>query len=264
MITLPPGQIHLWFAFLNEINDPHILAAYEELLTPEENEKRKRFHFKKHQHQYLVTRALVKTTLSFYNDVDPRQWRFSTNKYGRPEIISTPGIIPIRFNLSHADGLVMCGVTRKEDIGVDVENLVINKDILGIAEYSFSTQEVVDLKKFPKEKQHNRFFDYWTLKESFIKARGMGLSLPLNQFSFSLLDDGPLTISFQHQQTFDPKSWQFWRLKPSQQHAAAVAIKREEQVDYQLSIKKIVPLVGEQSFSCPIVDKSIPLEFSNR
>ncbi len=255
MQTLSDNEVHLWFAFPEEIQDAALLSAYQKLMTPEEQAQQQRFHFAKHQHQYLITRALVRSTLSCYTNTEPQNWRFSKNKYGKPEIISSEGIPPLRFNLSHTDGLIMCGVVLKQDIGVDVEDMARNGPSVEIADRFFSTQEVNDLYAVPEIEQRTRFFEYWTLKESYIKACGMGLSLPLEQFTFHISDNKPLDISFDPRLHDDPSLWQFWLLQPTQHHKAAISLHQNSKV--QLTIKKVVPLKDEQSFFCNILKQSV-------
>src|SRR5690349_2637277 len=104
-----PGEddIQLWFVAQHEAEAAPLLAEQRALLTDEEHRKAARFHFDVHRHQYVITRALVRTVLSSYCDVDPRAWCFGTNPYGRPHI-ATPDVLPsLSFNLAHTDGLIV-------------------------------------------------------------------------------------------------------------------------------------------------------------
>lgn len=242
VLTLPPGVIHLWCAFPDDIIAPRLLADYEALLSADERQRWQRFHFAQHRHHYLVTRALVRSTLSRYIANDPKDWRFSLNRYGKPEIILKPGDPPIRFNLSHTDGLVLCGIVLNDDIGVDAESRHRKSVPLEVAERYFSRQEAQELRRLPQDEQQQRFFAYWTLKEAYIKARGMGLSLPLDRFTFHIETDNSARISFDPELQDDPAQWRFWRLQPSNNHLAAVAVKAGAQHDYRLLLKTVVPL----------------------
>jgi 4'-phosphopantetheinyl transferase len=208
----------------------------------------------RHRHQYLVSRALVRTTLSRYLQGYPKDWQYQKNKYGRPELIRQPAGINLRFNLSHTDGMIILGITLDDDLGVDVEDIKRDRQLIDIADRYFSGLEVDELRSLPESQQQERFFDYWTLKESFIKARGMGLSLPLDQFSYHLGRNEPFRISFNSQD--DPTPWQFWRLYLSDRHIAAVAVQRSQLKDYQLMVKKTIPLVQDLEFDYQLIDKS--------
>src|SRR6185295_18612851 len=120
-----------------------------------------------------------RTTLSHYAAVDPTAWQFARNRRGRPEISGPLGVAPLRFNLSNTAGLIACLVTLGVDVGVDVEDTHRRGETVRIANRFFSASEVAALEALPPERQRQRFFEYWTLKESYIKARGMGLAIPL-------------------------------------------------------------------------------------
>jgi len=257
-LKLNPGEIHIWAAFPGQIQDKKLLTIYKSMMNQEEKARHKRFHFSKHRHKFLITRALVRTTLSRYWDIDPKNWQFSKNKYGRPEIILPPGMPPVRFNLSHTDGLVVCGIALEYDIGVDVENTGRSSAASDIAKRYFTSSEVQDIFSVPEEKQAERFFYYWTLKEAYIKARGMGLSLPLEQFSFDISDisEKGLSISFDPQLKDDPVRWQFWLFKLTPAHCLAVSICRETIKFNHPSFIKTVPLAEEQQFFPETLSKS--------
>src|SRR5579864_4134155 len=107
-IPLPPAEIHLWLAFYDEITDEHLLSDYRALLNSAEKEQEPRFYFAKDRLRYLVTRALVRTVLSRYVLIDPRELIFSTNAYGRPEIANTQaGKALLSFNISHTHSLIV-------------------------------------------------------------------------------------------------------------------------------------------------------------
>ncbi|MGK5093833.1 4'-phosphopantetheinyl transferase superfamily protein [Deltaproteobacteria bacterium TL4] len=257
-LVLKPEDLHLWLAFPDEITDPLLLSRYKELMAPEEKAQHQRFYFEKDRHLYLLTRALIRTTLSRYFPLKPEQWIFSRNAYGRSEIVREPGVPHLRFNLSHTAGLVICGITLKQDIGVDVENIERNHEMVSIANRYFSKQEVQELLSLPAAEQPSRFYDYWTLKESYIKARGMGLSLPLEQFSLNISNHPSLSISFDPSLKDVSKHWQFWLIKPTRHHRTALALRNDTDLSYKLSMKKVIPFLGEQPFHCPILKQPTP------
>ena len=242
-IALTKSETHVWMVFPDTVRDPALLRSYHELMCAEEQVQQQRFRFEKGRHEYLVTRALVRTVLSRYADVDPRDWRFSKNYYGRPAIASPLGLPPLRFNLSHTDGLIVCLVGLEREIGIDVENLERPGETIEIADRFFSPIEATTLRAQPVASQHYRFFEYWTLKESYIKARGMGVSLPLEQFSFLLHPGQPVRIAFDPRMQDDPESWQFNQFRPSPQHLMAVGIRRKDEPDLTIQITRTIPLV---------------------
>lgn len=145
------------------INDPALLSRYEALLDEEERSRLARFRFKRDAHTFLVAHALVRTALSHFDHVGPGEWRFRTNRFGRPEVC---GASRLQFNLSHRPSLIACMVTVGTDFGVDVEKIRALSDLLSLAGHYFSPYEAEALRTLPHEMSRDRFFSLWTLKES--------------------------------------------------------------------------------------------------
>lgn len=241
MLALPPGLAHLWYVLADEVKDPALLARYHAWMSPDEAEKQARFYFPEGRHEYLMTRALVRGVLSRYADVAPEQWSFVRNEHGRPEIAGPAGVPPIRFNLSNTRGLIACLVTLDRDVGVDVEDTGRSGATIEIADRFFSAGEVRALHALPEARRRARFFEYWTLKEAYIKARGMGLAIPLGRFTFHL-DEGPqIRISFDPRLEDDPDDWQFSLHRPTDRHQMATAIRRPRGEEVAIELREIVP-----------------------
>jgi 4'-phosphopantetheinyl transferase len=237
-------EAHLWVARPFDIREPDLLAAYDALMTAEERDKVSRFRFEKDRHTSIVTRALVRTTLSRYADVAPSDWRFVFNQYGRPEIDEPREARGLRFNLSHTDGLTVCLVGRDREVGVDVEDRTRGGSLLEVADRFFSPLEVKALRALPLEEQMDRFFLYWTLKESYIKARGMGLSLSLSAFSFELDPPGHgIRILFDPGFDDEPRRWRFSALSYGRRHAIAAGVETNSLREPKLVLRETVPLI---------------------
>lgn len=252
-VALQPGEIHLWFTFPDEIEDENLLNGYKQLMTPEEHKRCGRFRLLRHRHQYLVTRALARTMLSHYTGIEPGGIRFFKNRYGKPGLMLSKDTPPIRFNLSHTQGLIACVVVLDRDIGVDIEDMKRRSVSLGIADRFFSEKEAQDLRLMSIGKRRDRFYDYWTLKESYIKARGKGLSIPLGQFAFHISDDEPLRISFAQRLKDHSENWRFWLLKPTDRHKAAISLFSKEKRDFSLTVKKAIPMAAVRDYKCEIL-----------
>jgi 4'-phosphopantetheinyl transferase len=242
MIPLPPNQVHVHYVLADAIDDRDLLAAYEALLAPHERARRDRYMFEHSRREYLLTRALVRTTLSRYASPAPADWTFRENAWGRPEI-DVAEHAWLRFNLSNTRGLIACAVARDRDIGLDVEITERPGETVEIADRFFSPTEVAALRALPKDAQRARFFEYWTLKEAYIKARGMGLAIPLDQFSFLLEDRAPIRVAFDPALGDDASAWQFEQLTLSPRHAAAAAVHRGARPDLSFVLRPTVPLV---------------------
>jgi 4'-phosphopantetheinyl transferase len=230
----------------DDIADPRLHAEYRRLLTQEERDQEHRFHFACDQRRYLVTRALVRTVLSRYRDVDPADWRFTLNRYGRPRVANAGhDRCGLCFNISHTQGLIAVGVTWHRELGVDVEHVRARQVSLGIADRFFARAEVEELASVPPEFQQDRFFEYWTFKEAYVKARGAGLSIPLEQFSFHYPHERAVRLTIQPELEDDANRWAFWQLRPSADHLLAICAERRCDVPPTLTIRRTIPLVSE-------------------
>jgi 4'-phosphopantetheinyl transferase len=220
-IALASNEVHLWRVQCADIDEPELLGRYRALMSAAELQRQARYRFERDRHRDLIARALVRTSVSRYLGGEPGHWRFHPGEHGKPELIGAP--LPLRFNLSHSKDLVVCAVALQHDVGVDVEYTERGNDVLAIARHYFSRREVEDLFALPAERQRDRFFDYWTLKEAYIKARGKGISLGLGNFSFDLTCSDEISIGFVPTLNDDAAAWQFRLYRPLPEYRMALA-----------------------------------------
>jgi 4'-phosphopantetheinyl transferase len=244
-LPLAAAEVHVWTAVPDQVSDPAARARCEAMLSPDERARMQRFRFERDRHIYLVAHALVRTALSRYATCAPAAWTFTVNEYGRPDI--APGICarPLRFNLSHTHGLVAVAIALERDVGVDVEHLYPRSFDLGVAGHFFAPAEVAALTALPADAQRDRFFAYWTLKEAYIKARGMGLALPLDQFAFDLdhgLDHADdIVLSVDPRLEDDGRAWWFHQRRVGPEHRLAVALRRQPGEHVTLQVAPLTP-----------------------
>lgn len=201
--------------------DPADAERLLALLSDDEKDRLSRFRFEPDRVMYLAAHALLRHTLSRHSDVAPEAWRFRRASHGRPEI-ANPGS-RLRFSLSHTPGLAACAVVLDRDIGVDVEDLS-RPGAADIAERFFSPREADAVRKAPIDERGIRFLEYWTLKEAYVKARGLGLSLPLNRFSVYNTTGNTWAICFEPPSNDDPARWWLRSFRIRDTHQAALAI----------------------------------------
>jgi 4'-phosphopantetheinyl transferase len=222
--------IRIHTLFVDACTDADVAAAAL-LLSEDEQKKRDRFVFKEHGRLYALAHWLVRRALSEHTGIDPHALRFVENQYGKPSLQGST----LDFNLSHTKGLVALGITDRGALGVDVENMDRNTDTLLVAEHSFSETEAADVRAAAVSDRKERFFRYWTLKESYIKARGMGLHCPLKAFSFVLRAPKhdlalPIGIEMRPDLGDRPERWAFEQHRLSQDHFLAVCAERQDGV----------------------------------
>lgn len=249
LLPLPSAEIHLWLAFYDEI-DESLHSAYRELLNADERNQEPRFYFATDRRRYLVTRALVRTILSRYLAIEPCDLTFANNAYGRPETTNAEAREAcLTFNISHTRSLIVMGVTTHRALGVDVENVRAREALIDIVDRFFAPQEVAALAQMPSHQQHFRFFEYWTFKESYIKARGMGLSLPLDKFSFHYHGDHAVRIAIDPDSGDDAGHWQFWQFQPRPEYLVAICAERVESQPPRVIVRQAVPMLSETEYT---------------
>jgi 4'-phosphopantetheinyl transferase len=244
-------EAHVWLARPAQICDPDDLERYDALLSSDELAREERFINAELRQLFRISHALVRTTLSRYARVAPAQWQFHEGPHGRPEISKEHGLSALRFNLSHTKGLVACIATREIDCGVDVERVGRVKNLEGVARRVFSDVELEDLLDRAGADREGRFTDFWVLKESYIKARGMGFQLPLRDIQFRISEDGAAEIDFAS--GFDDKAseWQLHLQKqtyfdePMTAFRLATALRCGESGSRKVVVRDVVPLSGE-------------------
>lgn len=203
---LAPHEVHVWLAEPASFADPAQLRALDALVSPDERTRTRAFAFEENRRESLVTRGLVRASLSRYRSMHPRGWRFRRNAYGRPELDPPCGL---RFNLSNCPELVVCAVCEDAEIGIDVEPMRHAPRILGLADTVFAPAELAELRRLPPDRQIDRAVSLWTLKEAYIKARGIGLSLSLRSFAMSLSAGAPPRVTFGATIDDEPSRWAF-------------------------------------------------------
>lgn len=254
LFSLSGRHVDVWYTYVAEAADPRLLEQYGSLLSPDEAQREQRFLFERVRHQFRVTRALVRWVLSQYHDVEPADWVFQQDAYGKPAVVGPSPYRPA-FNLSHTNGLVACAVTSAECVGVDVEFLDRQTAGVDLARRYFAPDEVALLERAPPDERQRAFFQIWTLKESYIKAVGQGLSIPLDSFWFALPSDDQPRISFDPRRDDDPARWQFAQASLASRHQLAVGLPLDMAQDLVVHCRKVVPFQSSET-SSSVVDRA--------
>lgn len=225
-LHIEEGQIQLWQLDQADFDLSSLQADCLSWLTDGELQRYHRYQFDRHRKQLLLGRALLRVALSSYDSsITPSAWKFSQNDYGKPAISETQNSKSIYFNLSHSSQRIALVVARFPDIGVDIELSSKERRVEAIAERFFSPLEVTALLSLPKERQLDRFYDLWTLKEAYIKACGMGLAIPLQHFSYGFPTEAAIHIEFDERREDSAAAWQFWQLDAQPNYKLAIAAK---------------------------------------
>lgn len=173
------GQVHIWRIDLDHIAP----ASWEETLCAEEFRKAKCFVQKKHHDRFLQGRSWLRSLLSAYTSVAPRELEIGFNQYGKPHL---PLRYRLGFNLSHSENLAVIAIGRNQMIGIDIERLVLPWGGHALAQQVFSAEEYRSFTALPDDGLLIPFLTCWTRKEALAKALGVGLTLDLREISVGL------------------------------------------------------------------------------
>jgi 4'-phosphopantetheinyl transferase len=214
--TLTTTEIHLWRAQLT--CSAATLEQYQTLLSPDEANRANRFKFAEHRQRFIVGRGILRTLLGRYQHRAPQDLQFTYATQGKPSLAFDPA--PLQFNLAHSQNLALYAITRDRPVGIDVEQIRPMDRLQELAERFFAPSEAAALRTLPPDQQTTAFFRYWTSKEAFLKATGIGLAqlsgveiaLPPRQLA-CLVSVPPTEVD---------KSWQLQEIDPGEGFSAAV------------------------------------------
>lgn len=203
-LHLPDRVIHLWRVWLDQPIVP--LAQLRQLLTEDERGRADRFHFERDRQRFTVGRGTLRLLLGRYLQLEPDALQFDYGDRGKPRLANSPNDRSIQFNLSHSHGLALYAFTRQHQIGVDVEQVRPIERLEQLANRFFSPQENAFLKTLTPVAQQEAFFRFWTSKEAYVKACGVGLSQPTQEVEISLQPGQEQLISISGDETV-AKAW---------------------------------------------------------
>jgi 4'-phosphopantetheinyl transferase len=197
-----------------------VVAELRGLLAADELARADRFRMDRGRERYIVGRGALRTLLGRYTGVAPERLTFAYNEFGKPEIAGCE----VCFNLSHSHGVALAAVTRGRAIGVDIEQIREQVIREKIAARFFSPEEARALAALPPEQQAQGFFNCWTRKEAWIKARGQGLLIALNSFEVTLVPGEAARLVATRPDSEEAGRWSIQALECEPGFAAAVAV----------------------------------------
>jgi len=222
-LRLSANEAHVWRVSLQQSD-----AALETLLAvldADERARADRFRFLKDRRHYIVARGSLRLLLSRYLERPAATVAFEYNEYGKPALALGFADIDMRFNLSHSGDMALYAVTLAREVGVDIEWTARRLDQPEqIAERYFSQAEREALRNLPEAQKRQGFFNAWTRKEAYIKARGKGLYLALDEFDVSLDPAQPAQLLATRDDPAQASRWQMRELNPGDGYVAALVV----------------------------------------
>jgi len=215
-LDLQSHQVHVWRIKLDL--PPAAVKTLESTLSADEAKRAARFHFQADRERLLIAHGALRDILARYLDCKAAHLKFSTAEYGKPRLDGHD----LQFNLSHSGDYALVAVTQNCKVGVDVELIRSDMEHEKIANRFFSPNEVSELMALPPEQRELAFFHCWTRKEAYIKAHGLGLSLPLDSFDVSLTPHEPAILRATRPDAREAGCWTLVSLGVDSGYTAAI------------------------------------------
>lgn len=234
--STPIQGVDLWLLDLTKIaeTDGEKFAAQ---LVQSDIERAQQF--KKNQHHFLATRALLRSVFAHYTGIPARKLMFDRTTDGKPFLInpfltdclSTNNPQPLYFNLTHSGNFAALAVTQRGEVGLDIES-PRKRSYVNIVERYFHADEVQLLRDCAEAEREKLFYQLWTLKEAFFKALGTGISTGLDKASFSF-HDASINASFSPDLNQHTAHWQFYQEFISPKVVVALAVASQTPIQTQ-------------------------------
>lgn len=212
------ANIELYFCYISDFSKDALI----EILSPSECQKVKSFRLEEEQNQFLISKALLKLILARYTGQTAQSIQLSYSINGKPYITNKSGV---QFNLSHTGNALLIGFTKNVDIGVDIERVNRTVNFSKIIPLLYSEKELETFNSLKDNDKNDSFFKSWTCKEAFIKAKGSGLTFPINQLELSLLDGEKVKIQNTPWDFLEKEYWDIISFKYSNIYRFALAAK---------------------------------------
>ena len=180
---LQTEEVHLWLT--NADRTSWKPDALQNVLNEKERLRATRFHFDADRNRFIVRRAILRQIIGQYLGKVPGVIEFAENSFGKPTLAGESGELPLHFNLSTSGEWVISAFAMQRRIGVDVEKCRQDFNWAEIAGQFFHAQEMKSISESPELERVQSFFKHWTMKEAFIKARGVGLERSLLELDFT-------------------------------------------------------------------------------
>lgn len=221
---LPQNEIHVWKA--TKHTSMPALHQWEQWLSLDERARAQKFFFEKDRRQFTIARGGLRKLLGLYLDIAPGAVRFQYNAYGKPalDLPEHPLGTRLQFNVSHSHELILYAFVLDRAVGVDVEYMRSDIEHEALAASNFSPYEQQALQRLPAHLRLEGFYNCWTRKEAYIKARGQGLSLPLTLFDVNLAPGQPAALIDSREGPQERGRWSMRSLAPENNYAGALAV----------------------------------------
>ncbi len=229
------NTVHIYCANLGQLQTQ--LEQLYQTLSPDEMQRACRFHFDQDRHNFMTSRGLLRKLLAAHLHIEAQRIQFCYNPYGKPELAPPFHESKLSFNVAHSGDWALYAITYQRRIGIDIERIRPEIDYENLALHVFSNAEQQMLQLVLPAQRVKAFYNGWALKEAYIKAQGMGLSLPLDQFTISLSPEQPARlVSTEH----SPEQAALWSMQALTSIAGYAAALVAEGHNWQMCWHEVV------------------------
>jgi 4'-phosphopantetheinyl transferase len=200
-------------------------GSLRQLLSDEEWEKTHRFRREEDRWSYAASHGLCRVMLATTIEVPPTAIEYCTSATGRPEV-KAPRLTrswPLCFSLSHTVRGVACAVSQSGDVGADIEWMDPRLTVSAFDEL-LSPTELADGRAGEAADVRTRLLGIWTLKEAYLKAAGIGLTVHPHSFTMGI---SPPRVVLPPATLRDSRGWALASWSPSSEHVAALAVRHD-------------------------------------
>lgn len=221
-LALSRDEVHVWRASISAtepyIHELRCTLARDEVMRAEQ------YRFAEDRDRFIAARGLLRFILGRYLDTQPEQLQFHYGFFGKPSLTAEPGGKGLQFSVSHSGSLVLCAMAWDRQIGVDLEQIQPIPRVGQLVKRYFSSSEQAAFRAVSRERQMEAFYRCWTRKEAFVKAKGLGFSLPLDRFDVTLAPGEPARLLQVRGNPWEASRWALCDLRPWSGYVGALAV----------------------------------------
>ena len=215
-----PGDVQVWHYGLDVDADRQ--AQLARVLNEQERHRAERFRFEEHRRRFIVRRGVLRLILAHYTGMAPEAICFTSDATGKPGIDSPAAVHALKFSASSSQALGAVAPADDRELGLDLEQVRPDRDH-DLITREFSGHEAAGLRCLEPERRTAAFFDLWTCKEAYLKGKGLGLSVPLDQFTIAI-DSASPRLTWSALDATDPERWSLYRLSLDPGFTACLAV----------------------------------------
>lgn len=214
------GELHIW-QVTSQPTHP-LLEQFKSALSEDDLAKVPFFEFEKVRDSYIISQGALRILLSGYLEISSNLLKIGRRRKGKPYSIDDPGLY---FNISNSDKLAVFAFSRDGEVGIDIEKVRPLPDLDDMIKMNFTDSEIRFINTKPEEKI-SRFFRFWTVKESYLKAIGEGMRLPPDSLEFSIEKNRIRQLSIKG--VFEQEDWNFKEFSPAMDYVGAITYGRDK------------------------------------